>query len=117
MNPQRTLNLLRGVRDLQIIDAEGRNCGICDDVEFEGGPGGALKVHALLIGADARRQRLPGWLSHILGRLFPASLVRVPWRDVETITGRIKLSRPAAHYGLLGTDERLAPYFRRVPSL
>jgi hypothetical protein len=41
-----SLKLVGEVRDLQIVDKHDQNCGICDDVEFEGGPGGALKVTA-----------------------------------------------------------------------
>jgi hypothetical protein len=30
------LKLVGEVRDLQIVDASGRRCGIADDIEFEG---------------------------------------------------------------------------------
>jgi sporulation protein YlmC with PRC-barrel domain len=117
MNPDGPLNILREVRDLQVVDRDGNNCGICDDVEFQGGPGEPLVIHGLLIGITALLHRLPPWISHVPGWIIPRHLVRVPWEDVENVTSRIKLKRPAGHYGLLRTDNRLAPYLKRIPSL
>jgi sporulation protein YlmC with PRC-barrel domain len=117
MNSQGTFKVLREVRDLQVIDINGCNCGICDDIEFKGNAGGTLEVHSLLIGPGALRRRLPDWLARLLKRGFPGSVVRVPWKDVETITSRIRLNKPASVYGLLHIDQILGRYLSRVPSL
>jgi sporulation protein YlmC with PRC-barrel domain len=117
MKPSGDLKLLREVRDLQVIDKDGGNCGICDDVEFEGAPGGPLVIRSLLIGPAALRRRLPDWLSKMLALVFTAHIVRVPWEDVETVTSRIKLKRSASHYGLTRCDDRIAPYLKWIPSL
>jgi sporulation protein YlmC with PRC-barrel domain len=117
MNPQGTFKVLREVRDLQVIDVDGCNCGICDDIEFKGKAGGTLEVHFLLIGSGALRQRLPDWLARPWERTFPGNVVRVPWRDVETVTSRIRLKKPASAYGLLHIDQTLGRYLARVPSL
>jgi hypothetical protein len=117
MSLQGPLKVLRELRDLQVVDQHGQNCGICDDVEFEGAPGQPLILHSLLVGTAPMLDRLPVWLSH-LGRLIVrAHTVRIPWEDVETVTSRIKLRRPAGHYGLLRTDRRLARYLKRIPAL
>jgi hypothetical protein len=117
MNPSGPLKILREVRDLQVIDQDGINCGICDDVEFQGTPGKPLVLTSLLIGTTALLRRLPPWISCVLEWIIPHHVVRIPWEDVETVTSRIKLKRPAGHYGLLRTDSRLAPYLRWIPSL
>lgn len=117
MNPTGSLKLLREVRELQVVDRDGKNCGICDDLEFSGRPGEPLVLHALLIGSAAMLYRLPAWCSRLWKSAFPAHLIRIPWEEVETVTSRIKLKHPAAHYGLLRTDRRLAPYLKRIPAL
>jgi hypothetical protein len=117
MIPNGTINLLREVRDLQVVDKDGRNCGICDDIEFTGKAGGTLAVRCLLIGPDAMRRRLPWWLSHLLEKFTRGSVTRVPWQDVETVTSRIRLKTSASTYGLLHIDHVLGKYLSRVPSL
>jgi hypothetical protein len=117
MNLEGSLKILRELRDLQIVDENDQNCGICDDVEFQGAPGSPLVLHGLLIGTAPVLYRLPSWVSYLLKPVIRANTVRVPWEDVEKVTSRIKLRRPAAHYGLLRTDRRLAQYLKWMPAL
>jgi hypothetical protein len=117
VNPEGSFKVFREVRDLQVVDRDETNCGICDDVEFQGAPGQTLVAHALLLGTGAMYYRLPSWLARFTGFVFPAQLVRIPWDDVETVTSRIKLKHPASHYGLLRTDRSLARYLKWIPAL
>lgn len=111
------LKLLSEVRDLQIVDANGRNCGICDDLELEEMANGQLVVKAMLVGPGAYRRRLPNWLLWPIEKMAGGSVARVPWQAVEKISGRIFLDRSAQSLGLGRLDDRLAKYLKRVPSL
>jgi sporulation protein YlmC with PRC-barrel domain len=111
------LKLLSEVRDLQIVDRDGRNCGICDDVELDGGPGEALKVAALLVGPGAYGHRLPNWLSRGIVKLAGHRVTRVPWSAVDKISGRIYLAVLAETLGLRKTEDRLQTLFKRIPLL
>jgi hypothetical protein len=111
-----SLKLLSEVRDLQIVDCDGRNCGICDDVELDGAPGEPLFVRNLLVGPGTYRNRLPGWAAHLVRRLAGRSMVRVAWQAVEKISGRIFLSQSGASLGLRRIDDRLSKLFGRIPS-
>jgi sporulation protein YlmC with PRC-barrel domain len=109
------LKLVGEVRDLQIIDASGRRCGIADDIEFEGGVGKRLKVKALLVGPGAYTKRLPAWLSLIINKLVGAHLVRVPWKDIVRIGSEIELAREAKAYGLCKKDIEWEKSIGRIP--
>jgi sporulation protein YlmC with PRC-barrel domain len=109
------LKLLSEVRDLQIVDRDGRNCGICDDIELEGGPGDALKVAALLVGPGVYARRLPQWASRLAAKVAGRRVTRVPWGAIEKISGRIFLSVTAETLGLRKTEDRLQTLFRRIP--
>ncbi|HEY1961399.1 MAG TPA: hypothetical protein VGG69_03185 [Rhizomicrobium sp.] len=109
------LKLLSEVRDLQIVDKDERNCGICDDVEFEGGPGKPLKVAALLVGPGAYKHRLPRWLSRLTSVVAGQSMTRVPWSAIDKITGRIYLAVTAEALGLHRIEDRLQTLFKRIP--
>ena len=109
------LKLLSEVRDLQIVDCDGRNCGICDDIELEGGPGEALRVAALLVGPGAYERRLPKWAARITNRIAGRALVHVPWDNIEKISGRIFLSVTGEAAGLRRTENRLTRMLKRVP--
>jgi sporulation protein YlmC with PRC-barrel domain len=109
------LKLLSEVRDLQIVDRDGRNCGICDDIELDGGPGEPLRVAALLVGPGAYARRLPRWASRLATKLAGRRVTRVPWSTVEKISGRIFLSVTAEALGLRKSEDRLQTLFRRIP--
>lgn len=109
------LKLLSEVRDFQIVDRDGRNCGICDDIELDGGPGEALTVSALLVGPGAYARRLPKWAHWIIVKIAGNRIVRVPWQSVEKISGRIYLSVTGEAVGLRRTENRLIGRFKKVP--
>jgi len=112
-----SLKLVGEVRDLQIVDRQDQNCGICDDIEFEGGPGGALVMKALLVGPAAMEPRLPRWLAKIIGRFLSRRPTRIPWEDIESITSRIVLKTTADAYKLHDTDRKLARYLAKIPAI
>ena len=115
MKRAQPLKLLSEVRDLQIVDCEGRNCGICDDIELEGGPGEVLTVSALLVGPGAYARRLPKWAHWLIVKIAGYRVVRVPWLSVEKISGRIYLSVTGEAAGLHRVENRLIEAFKRVP--
>jgi hypothetical protein len=109
------LKLVGEVRDLQILDASGRRCGIADDIEFEGTVGKTLKVKALLVGPGAYGKRLPNWINWIIEALVGKHLVRVPWKDVVRITATIERAKDAKAYGLGLKDIQWEKYMSRIP--
>ena len=110
--PGDPLKLVSEVRDLQIVDRDGRKCGIADDVELEGKPGGQLEIKAIMVGPGAWDGRLPNWILAVTGRIAGRRVVRVPWSKVRSIDAMIHLSATASELGL-GVDERKAE--RLVP--
>ena len=109
------LKLLAEVRDLQIVDCEGRNCGICDDIELEGEPGSPLGIAALLVGPGAYARRFPSWASRTITAIAGRRVVRVPWNCIEKISGRIYLSVTGETVGLRKIEDRLETIFKRIP--
>jgi sporulation protein YlmC with PRC-barrel domain len=107
MKPAGSLRLAADLRDLQIVDPDGYNCGIVDDIELDGGPGGRLTIAALLVGPGAYRGRLPAWAAALATLLAGKRIVRVPWSAVAGIAGVVKLNRSAGALGL-GRAERRA---------
>lgn len=115
MKREAPLKLLSEVRDLQIVDCEERNCGICDDVELDGEPGSRLSVAALLVGPGAYARRFPHWVSQLITAIAGRRVVRVPWTCIEKISGRIYLSVTAESVGLRKVEDRLEAAFKRIP--
>lgn len=109
MNPRNEIGLLGALLDLPIVDSEGRQCGVVDDIELEEVRGG-LKVRALLVGPGAYRQRLPGWMYRLVATLAGDRIVRVPWDAIGTIGSRVQLNRTANQQGLHRAENR----FRRA---
>jgi sporulation protein YlmC with PRC-barrel domain len=107
------LKLLSEVRDLQVVDSEGRNCGVVDEIELAGAPGKALRIKALLIGPGAWRGRLHGWVFALVRQVAGERITRVPWSAVDHVTGRVFLNRKAEALGLMQVEDRLAAGFRR----
>jgi hypothetical protein len=110
-----TIKLFSELRDLEIFDSEHELCGICDEVELEGGPGKPLRVVALIVGPGGYERRLPGWAVWLARRIAGAGEVRVPWNAVEHVTSRITLNRTAADLGLKSLERRLQPLIAKVP--
>jgi len=115
MKPEGPLKLVGEVRDLQIIDSDGVHCGIADDVECRGAPGKELVLNALLVGPGAYQHRLPKWAYALITFLFGDRLVKVPWSEVNHVTGYITLKKPGASYGLLQTERRFEAIVKKVP--
>jgi hypothetical protein len=115
MTTKAPLKVLSEIRDLEIFDSEDQLCGIADEVEFEGKPGGPLRIKALLVGPGAYRGRLPGWLASLAQLIAGKRVVRVPWEAVEHVTSRITLDRPAAALGLGAVDHKLRRFIPKVP--
>jgi sporulation protein YlmC with PRC-barrel domain len=109
------MKLLSEVRDLQIVDKDGRNCGICDDIEFDGRPGEPLKIKALLVGPGAYKGRLPRWLYSAIKLIAGDHVARVPWKAIEHITARITLTDSGEKFGLLRVETKLQKFIKRVP--
>ena len=103
------------IRDLEIVDSAGELCGVCDEVELEGGPGKPLKVAALLVGPGAYRGRVWAWVMPVVKRIAGDKVVRVPWTAVEHVTSRITLNVTAQSLGLAAVERRLRPLIRKVP--
>jgi sporulation protein YlmC with PRC-barrel domain len=100
VKPADAIDLVGQLRDLQIVDANGVHCGIVDDIELAGKPGGALRVKALLVGPGAYARRVPRWWMALVRLVAGAGCVHVPWQEVDAITSVVKLRRPAATLGL-----------------
>ena len=109
------LKLVGEVRDLQIVDAEYRRCGIADDIECEGNPGRKLVIHALLIGPGAYKNRLPRFAFWLITLIFGNRIVKVSWNEIEYITSVIRLKKPAGAYGLMKTERRFGAAVSKVP--
>ena len=117
MRADGALKLVSGVRDLQIVDADGVKCGIVDDIEFEGEPGKSLRLAAVLVGPGAYDRRLSRWAYWIVGHLAGKRMVRVPWSAVASIASELKLSTPARDVGLGRAEERARAYVPRRGAL
>jgi sporulation protein YlmC with PRC-barrel domain len=113
VKPDGRVKLVGGVRDLQIIDADGARCGIADDIEFEGKAGEALKIKAILVGPGAWRGRLPRWVMILVTAVAGDGVVRVPWDKVATIGSEIKLSCGARELGLMRGEDRAGRFVPR----
>ena len=109
------LKLVGEVRDLQIIDSDGVHCGIADDIEFKGKASETLELSALLVGPGAYQHRLPKWANALITFFFGNRLVKVPWSEINHVTGHITLKNSGASYGLLQTERRFETIVKKVP--
>jgi hypothetical protein len=115
MKTGQSIKVFSELRDLEVFDAKGELCGIADDVEFEDAPGGALRVHSILIGPGAYAHRLPAWAVWLAHRIAGRRITRVPWAALEHVTSRITLNRTAEDLGLNVVERRLRPAIQKVP--
>jgi sporulation protein YlmC with PRC-barrel domain len=113
MKPTHRLKLIAEVRDLQIIDCNGCKCGIVDDIELEGRPGGPLSLQAILVGPGAYSGRLPHWLFWAVRFVAGKRMVRVPWSEVENIASTLQLRSPAQTLGLMRSENKARRYLPR----
>ena len=100
------LELLGQVRDLQIVDRDDHDCGIVDDLEFEGEAGKTLRETSILVGPGAYRGRLPGWAMSLVKLIAGDRLVRVPWEQVKRIDAVVQLAGSTESYGLGTADDK-----------
>jgi sporulation protein YlmC with PRC-barrel domain len=106
VKPAGSVKLVAALRDLQIVDRDECNCGIVDDIELEGRPGGPLKVAALVVGPGAYSARLPGWAMRLVGWIAGREAVKVPWARVESIDSVVRLNVTAGEARLARGEGR-----------
>jgi len=102
------------VLDRQLLDKNGRRCGNVDDLAIEGGPGEEPEVVAILVGPGFWPQRA-GWIGRLAGWIGGGRRVHVAWSDVDKVDSAVELTREATELGLGQGDDRLRPYFDRIP--
>jgi len=91
----RPIDLALGLLDHQVVDCEGRRCGKVDDLELAGVRAGRPVVAELLVG----RRRT----------------VHVPWDAVVKVDSAVHLKVRAAELRLGRGDDRVRPWFARLP--
>jgi sporulation protein YlmC with PRC-barrel domain len=109
------LKLASEVRDLQIMDCDGKRVGIADDIELEGEIGKSLKILALLVGPGAYSDRLPRWLTWCIHAIAGKEIVRIPWNEIDSITSVITLKGSAEQYGLYKAEKRAMKIIKKIP--
>ena len=108
------IHIGRNVVDHQLLDKDGRRCGNVDDLAIEGGAGETAVVVAILSGPGYWPQRA-GLLGRVAGWIGGSNRVRVPWEEVANLDSAVNLRGTAPDYGLGKGDDRLRPYFERIP--
>jgi hypothetical protein len=108
------LDLLREVLDKELVDSQGRSCGVADDLEFAAGPDGP-RVTAILVGPGAWSTRLPALLQVAATAVFGHGRVRVPWREIARIDVVIELRSTAEELGLGRLDRKAGRWLRKIP--
>ena len=109
------VDVYRQVLDHAVVDADDWLCGTVDDLEVEGGPGGTLRITALLVGPGAWTPRLPALFAHVAAWLFGTRSTRVPWDEVCELGENIRLRSRAAALGLATQDRRLGLLVAKLP--
>ena len=105
----RKIHIGHNILDHQLLDKDGRRCGNVDDLAIED-----ADVVAIFSGPGYWPSRA-GWLGRLAGWLGGSGRVRVPWAEVEKIDSAVHLRRTATEYGLGRGDDRLRPFFERIP--
>jgi len=105
----RKIHVGHNVLDHQLLDKDGRRCGNVDDLAIED-----ADVVAIFSGPGYWPSRA-GWLGRLAGWLGGSGRVRIPWAEVEKIDSAVHLRRTAPEYGLGQGDDRLRPFFERIP--
>jgi sporulation protein YlmC with PRC-barrel domain len=105
----RKIHVGHNILDHQLLDKDGRRCGNVDDLAIED-----ADVVAIFSGPGYWPSRA-GWLGRLAGWLGGSGRVRIPWAEVEKIDSAVHLRRAAPEYGLGRGDDRLRPFFERIP--
>jgi hypothetical protein len=113
MKPTDKLKLVSQLLDLPLVDKDERWCGVVDDVEFEGAPGKATKVKALLVGPGAYDGRMPRWMFWLVGKVAGNHVSRVPLTEIAKISGAVHLKCPAEKVGLHKVEDKVRSWIPR----
>jgi sporulation protein YlmC with PRC-barrel domain len=105
----RKIHIGHNILDHQLLDKDGRRCGNVDDLAIED-----ADVVAIFSGPGYWPSRA-GWLGRLAGWLGGSGRVRIPWTEVEKVDSAVHLRRTAPEYGLGQGDDRLRPFFERIP--
>ena len=106
------VDIVLGILDHQLVDADGVNCGKVDDVEVTGLDGDSPEVVEIVVGGNAWRSR--GLLGRLAARLS-GEAVHIPWSEVDSVSSVVKLKRPAAELRLGRGDRRWSRVVGKVP--
>lgn len=109
------LDFVRQVLDHEVVDSNNLPCGMVDDLEVEGEPGGELRVTALLVGPGAWTRRLPSVFEGLAAWVFGTRQTRVAWSEVESVTESVKLRSEAEALGLGRADRKASKLLEGVP--
>jgi sporulation protein YlmC with PRC-barrel domain len=103
------IHLGHNILDHQLLDKDGRRCGNVDDLAIEDD-----QVVAILSGPGYWPQRAR-WVGRLAGWIGGSKRVRIPWEEVVKIDSGVHLRRTAPDYRLGVGDDRLRPFFERIP--
>lgn len=106
MKPSNRIKLFGGLRDLPILDKDGRYCGVVDDIEIDEKASGPPTIACLLVGPGAYRGRLPAWAMQLVAIFAGMRITRVPWDAVARIDSCVTLIGTADSYGLHRSENR-----------
>lgn len=99
----------KNVLDHQLLDKDGRRCGNVDDLAIEDD-----RVIAFYSGPGVWPQRA-GWIGRLAGWVGGSNRVRISWDEVAKVDSAVHLKGAATDYGLGKGDDRLRPFFERIP--
>jgi hypothetical protein len=102
------------VLDHQLLDKNGRRCGNVDDLAIEGGPGETPEVTAILVGPGYWAQRA-GSIGRLAGWIAGGGKTRLDWNEIDKLDSAVHLKRDATTLGLGTGDDKLRPYFEKIP--
>jgi sporulation protein YlmC with PRC-barrel domain len=117
MKPTGKLKLVSELLDLPILDKDGRQCGVVDDVELAGQPGKKTVIKALLVGPGAYRGRMRGWAFAIVRAIAGDRITRVPFAEIDTIHCVVTLKCTASEVGLHAVENRVRRWIPRRGAL
>jgi hypothetical protein len=117
MKPSGPIKLVSQLIDLPLIDKDERWCGVVDDVEFDGAPGKAMTIKALLVGPGAYEGRMPAWLYWLVRKISGDRVSRVPLDEIETISAAVHLKCPAEKVGLHKVEDRVRGWIPRIGAM
>jgi hypothetical protein len=112
MKPDGPIKLVSQLLDLPLEDADGRWCGVVDDVAFSAGPGKEARIEALLVGPGAYKGRLPAWMFAIVRVIAGDHIARVPLDKIDRIASAVHLNCAAEDLKLHIVEDKVR---RKIP--